>query len=53
MKAVFDVFVDLFGFLKSTRKIYISLLIAFLLLMGAIVVLTEGTAIMPFIYTIF
>jgi len=53
MKASIDVVVDLLGFLKSTRKIYISLLIALLLLMGVVVVLTEGTAIMPFIYTIF
>lgn len=53
MKAILSVFVDLWGFMKATRKIYLSLLIAFLLLMGAVVVLSEGSALMPFIYTIF
>jgi len=53
MKALLGVLVDLWEYLKATRKIYISLLIAFFLFMGAVIVLTEGSAIMPFIYTIF
>lgn len=53
MNALFSVFVDLWQFMKATRKIYLSLLIIFLICMGAVVVLTEGSAIMPFIYTIF
>lgn len=53
MKLLFDVFADLWGYVKDTRKIYISLLIAFLLLIGGVIILAEGSAVMPFIYTIF
>ena len=53
MNPLLDIFKDLWGYAKTTKKIYLSLLIAFLLLLGAIIVLTEGSAIMPFIYAVF
>lgn len=53
MKDLLEVFADLWRYVKETRKIYLSLLVALLLLLGAVVVLTEGSAVMPFIYTLF
>ncbi len=53
MNPLIETFKDLWGYVKATRKIVIALLIAFFLLLGTVIVLTEGTAIMPFIYTIF
>ena len=48
-----EVFGDLWGYLKETRKIYLGLFLALLLLMGTLIVLTEGSAVMPFIYALF
>lgn len=53
MNPLLETFKDLWGYFKATRNYVIALLIALLLLLGTIIVLTEGTAVMPFIYTIF
>ncbi len=53
MKDLLEIFADLWRYVKETRKIYLSLLVALMLLMGAVIVLTEGSAVMPFIYTLF
>lgn len=53
MKEIIEVFHDVWAYIKATRNIYISFLIAFFLFMSMVVVMTEGSAIMPFIYTIF
>ena len=53
MNPLLDTLNDLWGYIKATKNIFIALFIAFLLLIGAVVIMTEGTAIMPFIYTIF
>lgn len=53
MNTLLETLKDLWGYVKATRNIVIGLLIAFLLLIGAVIVMTEGTAVMPFIYTIF
>jgi len=44
---------DLWGFLKVRKKFWLLPLILVLLLFGALIVLTSGTAIAPFIYTLF
>ncbi|GAB4343549.1 MAG: hypothetical protein Kow0089_19400 [Desulfobulbaceae bacterium] len=44
---------DIYHYARSSGKVVIALLIVFFLLLGAVIVLTEGTAVMPFIYTIF
>jgi len=44
---------DLWGFLKVRKKFWLLPIILMLLLFGALVVLTAGTAVAPFIYTIF
>ena len=44
---------DLWGFLKVRKKFWLLPIILTLLLFGVLIVLTSGTAVAPFIYTIF
>jgi len=44
---------DLWGFLKVRKKFWLLPIILALLLFGALIVLTSGSAIAPFIYTLF
>jgi len=44
---------DLWGFLRERKKFWLLPLIVILLVFGVIVVLTAGSAIAPFIYTLF
>lgn len=48
-----DFLKDLWGFMKVRKKIWLMPMILVLLLFGVLIVLTSGTAIAPFIYTIF
>ena len=53
MQALIETLKDLWFYFRETKKVYIFLLMALLLLMGIVIVLGEGAAIMPFIYTMF
>ena len=44
---------DLWGFLKVRKKFWLLPIILTLLIFGALIMLTSGSAIAPFIYTIF
>ena len=44
---------DLWGFLKVRKKFWLLPIIIILLLFGVLIVLTSGSAIAPFIYTLF
>lgn len=44
---------DLWGFLKVRKKFWLLPIILVLILFGALIVLTGGSAIAPFIYAIF
>jgi len=48
-----DFLKDLWGFLKVRKKFWLLPLIIVLLIFGVLIVLTSGTAIAPFIYTLF
>jgi hypothetical protein len=48
-----DFIKDLWGFLQERKKFWLLPSILILLLFGALLVLTSGSAIAPFIYTIF
>ena len=50
---MFDLIKDLWLFLKERKKFWLLPIILVLLLLGALIVLTEGSAIAPFIYTLF
>jgi len=44
---------DLWGFLRGRKKWWLLPMIAVLLLIGTLLVLSSGSAIAPFIYTLF
>lgn len=46
-------FVELFDFMRERKKFWLLPIIAFLVLLGSLIVLTEGSAVAPFIYTLF
>ncbi|HPE56308.1 MAG TPA: DUF5989 family protein [Bacteroidales bacterium] len=48
-----DFLKDLWGFLKQRKKFWLLPLIIVLLVFGILIVLTSGSAIAPFIYTLF
>lgn len=44
---------EFWEFLKVRKKWWLLPIVFFLLLLGALIVLTEGSALAPFIYTLF
>ena len=44
---------DLWGFMKARKKFWLAPIILILLLLGMLIVLTQGSAVAPFIYTLF
>ncbi|MBS4030259.1 MAG: hypothetical protein KGZ63_02410 [Clostridiales bacterium] len=48
-----DIVRELWGFLKERKKLWLLPSIVLLLLLGLVIVLTSGSALAPFIYTIF
>jgi hypothetical protein len=48
-----EILKDLFGYMKTHKKFWLAPVILLLLLLGTMVVLSQGSALAPFIYTIF
>lgn len=48
-----DFLKDLWEFMKVRKKFWLAPLIGFLLLFGALIVFSQGSAVAPFIYTLF
>ena len=48
-----DLLKDLWGFMKERKKFWLAPIIVVMLVLGVLIVLAEGSAIAPFIYTIF
>lgn len=48
-----DFITDLWSFLRERKKFWLLPLILVLLLFGVLIVLSSGSAIAPFIYTVF
>jgi len=44
---------EIYNFIKTRKKFWIIPILLFLLIFGGFVVVTQGTAVAPFIYTIF
>ena len=44
---------ELWGFMKERKKWWLLPIILVLVLLGLLIVLTEGSAVAPFIYTLF
>ena len=53
MESLIDLAKDIWDFLKVRKKFWLAPLIVTLVLMGALLVLTHGTVVAPFIYSIF
>jgi len=47
------IIVELWHFLRVRKKLWLAPLVAFLLLVGLLIVFTESSAVAPFIYTLF
>ena len=50
---MFDFFKDLWGFMKVRKKFWLAPIILVMLMLGALIVLSQGSAVAPFIYTLF
>lgn len=48
-----DLLKDLWGYLLERRKFWLAPIIFVVLILGALIVLSEGSAVAPFIYTLF
>jgi hypothetical protein len=48
-----DILYDLWGFLKHRKKYWLLPIIVTLLLFGSLIIFASGSAIAPFIYTLF
>lgn len=47
------IFYELWSFLRARKKFWLTPIILILLLFGGLVVLSSGSAVAPFIYTLF
>ena len=48
-----DFLKDLWGFLKERKKFWLLPIIITMLLFGTLIILSSGSAVAPFIYTLF
>ena len=44
---------DLWGFMRERKKFWLAPIIIVMLLLGTLLVLSQGSAVAPFIYTLF
>ena len=50
---MFELLKDLWGFMRERKKLWMAPIIGIMLLLGVLVVMTQGSALAPFMYTIF
>jgi hypothetical protein len=53
MESLIDLAKDIWDFLRARKKFWLAPLIVTIVLMGALLVLTHGSVVAPFIYSIF
>jgi len=53
MNDFFDLINDIWDFLKVRKKYWLAPLIITIVLMGSLIIFTQGSVIAPFIYSIF
>ncbi len=49
----FSIFKEFLSFLKIRKKWWLTPIVVFLVLLGALIILGESSALAPFIYTLF
>tara|TARA_R110002074_G_scaffold10784_2_gene40613 strand:- start:174 stop:326 length:153 start_codon:yes stop_codon:yes gene_type:complete len=50
---MFELIQDLWGFMRVRKKFWLAPIILIMLLLGTLIVLSQGSAVAPFIYTLF
>lgn len=50
---MFDLIKDLWGFMRERKKFWLAPIILVMLLLGVLLVVAQGSAVAPFIYTLF
>ncbi len=50
---MFDLLTDLWGFMRERKKFWLAPIVLTMVLLGGLIVLAEGSAVAPFIYTLF
>ena len=53
MEAIIELIKDIWDFLKIRKKYWLAPLIVTIVLMGFLIVFTQGSVVAPFIYSIF
>ena len=53
MNVFFELINDIWDFLKVRKKYWLAPLIITILLMGALIIFTQGSVVAPLIYTLF
>jgi hypothetical protein len=48
-----EFFKDFWGFMRERKKIWMAPIMIVMILLGALVVLAQGSSVAPFIYTLF
>jgi hypothetical protein len=48
-----ELVIDLWQFMRIRKKFWLAPIIFFMLLLGVLIVVTQGSAVAPFIYTLF
>ena len=48
-----ELLIDLWAFMRERKKFWLAPIIIIMLLLGALLVLSQGSAVAPFIYTLF
>lgn len=50
---MFDLLRDLWAFMRERKKFWLAPMIIVMVLLGGLIVLAQGSAVAPFIYTLF
>ena len=53
MITLFELFKDIWDFLRVRKKYWLAPLIITIVLMGSLIIFTQGSVVAPFIYSIF
>lgn len=48
-----ELFADLWAFMRERKKFWLAPIVVIMVLLGVLIVLAQGSAIAPFIYTLF
>jgi hypothetical protein len=50
---MWDLLTDLWAFMRERKKFWLAPIVIVLLLLGSLIVFSQGSAVAPFIYTLF